>query len=94
MAAIQLDGASTTGHGNFHPTTCKATVQNVVVNGKAPLIDGDQMLTHCDPSPSCHDSVVIGSSTVFINGKSAIKIGDSTACGDTVADGSGNVFIG
>jgi len=52
------------------------------------------MLTHCDPSPSCHDSVVIGSSTVFINGKSAIKIGDSTACGDAVADGSGNVFIG
>ena len=52
------------------------------------------MLTHCDPSPSCHDSVVIGSSTVFINGKSAIKIGDSTACGDTIADGSSNVFIG
>ena len=53
------------------------------------------MAVHCDPSPSCHGSVAVAStSKIFVNGKPVVQIGDSTACGDTIADGSSNVFIG
>lgn len=65
------------------------------INGKTPLLNGDPMMVHCDPSPSCHDSVAVAStSKVFVNGKPVVQVGDSTACGDTVADGSSNVFVG
>jgi len=36
----------------------------------------------------------IGSSSVYINGKAAGRIGDPVSCGGTVAEGSSNVFIG
>jgi uncharacterized Zn-binding protein involved in type VI secretion len=35
-----------------------------------------------------------GNNTVFINGKSAQKVGDPVACGSTQVSGSSNVFIG
>jgi uncharacterized Zn-binding protein involved in type VI secretion len=35
-----------------------------------------------------------GSSSVFINGKEAGRVGDPVACGSSVATGSNNVFAG
>ena len=95
MSSIALDGAGTTGHGQFPPSTLSSTATTVIINGKPPLLNGDPMATHCDPSPSCHGSIAIASTQkIFINGKAVIQVGDSTSCGDTIADGSSNVFIG
>ncbi|NCC97882.1 MAG: hypothetical protein EOM02_13720 [Synergistales bacterium] len=57
---------------------------------------GDGWAEHCCPEiPECHGSVLSGgSSTVFVNGKPAGRIGDSVACGSTVATGSPDVFCG
>lgn len=40
------------------------------------------------------DSIVAGSSTVFINGKPAARMGDKTAHGGTIAMGCPTVLIG
>lgn len=95
MSSIALDGAGTTGHGQFPPSSLQSTASTVFINGKLPLLNGDPMAVHCDPSPSCHGSVAIASTAkIFVNGKPVVQIGDSTACGDTIADGSSNVFVG
>ena len=95
MAQIALDKSQTTGHGGFPPTTVQSTATTVVINGKPPILHGDPMATHCDPSPSCHaQTAVAQTAKVFINGKPVVQVGDSTACGDTISMGSSNVFIG
>jgi uncharacterized Zn-binding protein involved in type VI secretion len=51
-------------------------------------------VTHCC-TIVCHDAVAVeGSSTVFINGKAAVRIGDMLSCGSASAEGSPNVFFG
>ena len=72
---------------------------NVFVNGIPLHRQGDGWSVHCCTHPGvphgCHGSVLAsGSSTVFVNGKQAGRVGDSVACGGTVATGSPNVFIG
>ncbi|WP_213692145.1 PAAR domain-containing protein [Aminobacterium sp. EBM-42] len=66
------------------------------VNGKAWHRQGDAWAEHCCPDiPECHASVLAsGSSSVFINGKEAGRVGDPVACGSSVATGSNNVFAG
>lgn len=52
------------------------------------------MATHCDPD-SCHGATAIAKqSTVFVNGKPVVLVGDNTSCGDTISIGSSNVFVG
>jgi len=87
-----------TGHGCWPPTTVTQDLSSTVfVNGFAAGKVGMKFIAH-----ECHDEVhsdeermvTAGSGTVFIEGKSAARIGDPIACGDTVGEGSPNVFVG
>ena len=61
----------------------------VLIAGLPAATVGDLLL--CAGGP---DSIVIGSSTVFINQKPAARMGDMTAHGGTIVAGCPNVIIG
>lgn len=93
MAAVVRLGDTCSGHGAFPPRANDSGSPNVFVNGKPVHRQGDHWVTHCDPTPVCHDSVLSGgSSTVFVNGKPVGRVGDDVACGSVCAQGSPNVF--
>jgi uncharacterized Zn-binding protein involved in type VI secretion len=95
MAAAARAGDICTGHGCFPPRTGSTTCFNVLINGRPPHLMGDFWNFHCCPKMGCHPGVVAGgSSTVFINGRPAARMGDSVGCGSIIAMGSSNVFIG
>lgn len=95
MPAVHRKGDTCTGHGGFPPRANIAGSGDVFVNGIGVHREGDGWSVHCNPAPSCHDSVLAsGSGTVFVNGKAAGRIGDSVACGSSCASGSSNVFFG
>ena len=88
-----------TGHECWPPRQNVEGSPNVYVNGRAWHRQGDGWDVHCCTHPDCphgcHSSVLAsGSSSVYINGKQAGRIGDPVACGSSVATGSGNVFAG
>ena len=88
-----------TGHACWPPRANIEGSPNVFVNSRNWHRQGDGWAVHCCTHPDCphgcHGSVLAsGSSTVFVNGKEAGRIGDSVACGGTVATGSENVFAG
>lgn len=94
MPAATRLGDVCSGHGCYPPRVNDTASTNVFVNNKGQHRLGDHWVTHCC-GPSCHDSyAVAGSSTVFVNGKKAVRIGDAIACGSISAQGSPNVFIG
>lgn len=95
MPAATRLGDLSTGHASWPARPNDSASNDVFINGIAAHRKDDHWATHCNPVPVCHDGVAsTGSSTVFINGKAAVRIGDSISCGDTVAQGSSNVFIG
>lgn len=95
MPALTYKGSISTGHGAFPPRVNDEGSPNVYVNGIAVHRTGDHWVTHCNPTPTCHDGTLSGgSSTVFINGQAAGRIGDATSDGDYVAEGSPDVFAG
>jgi len=70
---------------------------NVFVNGIAWSRQGDVNTSHLLPAPICpsHTApITIGSTTVFINGKGAGRVGDEISGCTSVAQGSPNVFCG
>jgi uncharacterized protein (TIGR02594 family) len=94
MPAATRLGDECTGHGCFPPRINDQGSENVFVNGIASHRSGDHWTTHCC-GPACHDSIASESpSTVFINGKPAVRIGDGIECGSIVAQGSPSVFFG
>jgi hypothetical protein len=94
MAAATRLGDVCTGHGCFPPRPNDEASDNVFINGIGAHREGDHWVTHCC-TIVCHDAVAVeGSSTVFINGKAAVRIGDMLSCGSASAEGSPNVFFG
>ena len=88
-----------TGHECWPPRPSIEGSPNVFVNGRPLHRQGDGWDVHCCTHPDCphgcHKSILAsGSSTVFVNGKQAGRIGDPVACGGNVATGSENVFVG
>ena len=70
---------------------------NVFVNGIAWSRQGDLNTVHLlpgDPCPPHTAPITTGSTTVFINGKGAGRIGDAITGCTSVAAGSSNVFAG
>ena len=55
----------------------------------------DSHIGHASPTPNpFHVTTYVGESTnVFVNGRRAIRVGDTTGCGDPATGGSQNVFI-
>ena len=82
------------GHIVWPPTSFDQCASTVYCNGVPASNKGSVFAVHC-LGPSCHAPVQdTGSSTVFIEGQPAARIGDLTDCKHTVATGSPNVFCG
>jgi uncharacterized Zn-binding protein involved in type VI secretion len=70
---------------------------DVFVNGIPWSRQGDNNTTHLLPGAICpaHAApIAVGSTTVFINGKGAGRVGDAISGCTSVAAGSSNVFAG
>jgi uncharacterized Zn-binding protein involved in type VI secretion len=70
---------------------------DVHVNGIPWSRQGDKNTVHKlpgNPCPSHAVPITTGSTTVFVNGKGAGRIGDGITTCTAVAAGSGNVFAG
>ena len=70
---------------------------NVYVNAIKWSREGDNNTSHLKPPvvcPSHAAPIATGSTTVFVNGKGAGRIGDSISGCTSVAAGSSNVFAG
>lgn len=94
-SAVTRLGDNGSGHGSYPPRPNDEASDDVFINGIGAHREGDHWVTHCNSTPSCHDSVLAsGSSTVYVNSKELGRIGDPVACGSTVAEGSPDVFAG
>lgn len=89
-------GDLSTGHSPcFPPRPNYQGSEDVLINKRKAHRQGDKWFPHTCPGTGTHDGVLAaGSSTVYINGKQAARIGDSISCGDFVMTGSGDVLIG
>jgi len=71
---------------------------NVRVNDIELSRQGDLNTTHLVPAvPACAahaQPIAVGSTTVFVNGQGAGRIGDAISACTSVAEGSPNVFAG
>lgn len=78
----------------FPPRPNVGASGNVFINGRGAHRVTDPWPVHCCGS-SCHSSIsVAGSTSVFVNGLSQMRIGDVLSCGELAAAGSPNVFAG
>lgn len=90
MPAATRIGDLCSGHGNAPPRPSIQGSTNVFVNGIGAHRKDDNWAIHTGHG----GTLAMGSSTVYINGKAAGRIGDPITCGSVVAQGSSNVFIG
>jgi len=84
------------GHGSFPPTPVIEGSPNVIVGSSPQHRVGDAILMHPSPSPSPPHprKASSGSTTVFVNSKGTVRIGDSVDCGGFLAQGFDTVIIG
>ncbi|MCF6446151.1 PAAR domain-containing protein [Nereida sp. MMG025] len=86
------------GHDcHFPPTPSTTASPDVNIDGIAAVRQGDAYAPHaCStcPAPPHPRSLSGGSSTVFINGKPAGRVGDAISCGGMAGAGSGTISIG
>ena len=71
--------------------------ENVFVNGIPWSRQGDVNTPHLlpgEPCPTHTAPIAVGSTTVFVNGKGAGRVGDAISGCTSVAAGSPNVFCG
>lgn len=95
MPAATRNGDQCTGHDACPPAPLVECSQNVRINKLGAGRAGDHYSAHsCLSHPGHQDTIAAGSSTVFINGRPAARIGDAVSIGGMVQDGSGNVRIG
>jgi len=97
-AACRKGDSLTTGHIRDSTTTLTTPAQSTVyINGILAARKTDSTVAHgFPPEPPCNPhvaSVNAGSSTVFIVGKEAARIGDSADFG-AMTSGSSDVYIG
>lgn len=91
MKLAHLKGYICTGHGCWPPRNNIQGSPNVFVNAIPWHRQGDGWSVHCCPCspPCCHSSVLAaGSSTVYVNGKQAARVGDPVACGSRCLQGN------
>lgn len=95
MPAATREGDLCTGHDACSPMPLVTYSPNVFINGKGAGRYKDIYEPHgCIAHATHQDSIAGGSSTVFINGLPAARIGDPVTLGGTVMEGSEDVFIG
>jgi uncharacterized Zn-binding protein involved in type VI secretion len=95
MSAMTRKGDALSGHGCWGGHVIAEGSGNVLVNGIPAARANDSSTPHtCPAIPETHSGVMVGSNSVYVNGRSAQKVGDGVSCGSTQASGSNNVFIG
>ena len=95
MPAATRKGDQCTGHDACPPVPLVEYSPNVRVNKLGAGRVGDHYSVHgCVSHPGHQDVIAAGSSTVFINGRPAARIGDAVSISGTVQNGSPNVRIG
>lgn len=84
------------GHASFTPTPAIVGSPDVFTCGPAQHRKGDAILPHSSvsPSPRHPRNANCGSSTVFVNSKELVRIGDCVDCGGMLAAGCGTVVVG
>lgn len=80
-----------TGHGCWPPRPPASWSEDVFVEGLGAVRVDDGWVVHC--CTDCHSGTQVdGSPTVFVNGRSWARIGDSISCGSRNRDGSPSVW--
>lgn len=92
MPGLSRIGDKCSGHGCYPPRIGITSSSNVFINNKGAHTQGDEWEEHYCGSSHHNATSTGGSSTVYVNGKPAVRIGDPLSCGSVVAMGSGNVF--
>jgi uncharacterized Zn-binding protein involved in type VI secretion len=89
-------GDSTTGHPpGFKPIPIMEGSSDVFVGGKPVACISKITGPVHNFGPVIHPGMLAkGSSTVFANGISICRIGDTLTCSDIIAKGSSEVFVG
>lgn len=83
----------TMGHGCYPPQVLLEGSEDVFIEGIPAHRVGDKIQKHC--CKGCHPSTsAIGSSSVFVNGKAIMRIGDSADCGSIMMTGASTVKAG
>ncbi|WP_298776030.1 type VI secretion system PAAR protein [uncultured Shewanella sp.] len=81
-------------HDGYFPTPVVSGSGTVIGDGSPLARVGDPLLPHIKPKNPPHGrSIKAGSSSVFIDGKAAVRDGDAIDCGGTVS-GGGTINIG
>lgn len=94
MPAAHKLGQLCSGHGCYPTRPNIEASADVFVNGIGWHREDDAWMIHCCDI-SCHGSYLLsGSSSVFVNGKEAARIGDPVACGSVCIEGSPDTFAG
>ncbi|MCD8139331.1 MAG: PAAR domain-containing protein [Planctomycetaceae bacterium] len=92
---IHRQGDSTAGHGCWPPTSPAAFSDNVLVNGRGAVRQGDAIIPHTCPSiPETHSGAYAGDASVLVNGRPVQVVGNPVTCGDRAAGGSNDVVVG
>lgn len=87
-------GDVSTGHGCHSPTVSVQASSNVLANSIGVVTVGDNYAPHTCGNDVHADVASKGSSTVLVNGKPAMRIGDLLSPAGFVAAGSHSVFVG
>jgi uncharacterized Zn-binding protein involved in type VI secretion len=90
MPGVAYKGSVCDGACGFPPAPSANWSNNVFVNNKNVVRQGDRFEEHGDGVRV----VASGSSTVFANGKQLARIGDPISCGASISTGSSNVISG
>lgn len=94
MPSVCRIGDMTEGHGYFATPVATGT-GTVLVNGLGAAILGGQCVEHSMPQSTSHVPMLsVGSTTVLMEGKGAVRTGDPTECGDVLAAGSPDTICG
>lgn len=81
------------GHDCHSPRNNVQASANVFINKRGVHRVGDLWAPHC--CEGCHTgTTAAGSSSVFVNGQAASRIGDQISCGSVIMTGSANVYAG
>jgi len=96
MAAVARQSDICSGHDCFPPQTNTSWSGDVIVNGLGWHREGDGWVVHVCGNSQHNRTLTKGSSTVYVNGKQAGRIGDPIGvnCGSCIARGSQDVYAG
>ena len=91
MPGVHRQGDYTKGHGCWPPTVPDSYSDNVFVNGRKVVRQGDAIVPHtCPPT---HGGTYQGTHDVYVNSRPIQTCGDPVSCGDSAGTCSGDVFV-